>query len=103
MDVGCGGQPMTAQAGDAGAPGDRPTSRMKHGRPWTRTIRVDAMAGPGPALAGLMSAAFLRRVSGGQPLLLRRSGHVAAVLLDPDTYAELQAAIAELLDTEASA
>ena len=62
------------------------------------------MAGPGPALAGLVSAAFLQRVSGGQPLLLlRRGGGVAAVLLDPDSYAELQAAIAELLDTEASA
>jgi PHD/YefM family antitoxin component YafN of YafNO toxin-antitoxin module len=54
-------------------------------------------------MAGLVSAAFLQRVSGGQPLLLRRGGHVAAVLLDPDSYAELQAAIAELLDTEASA
>jgi hypothetical protein len=54
-------------------------------------------------LAGLVSAAFLQRISGGQPLLLRRGGDVAAVLLDPDSYAELQAAIAELLDTEASA
>jgi hypothetical protein len=61
------------------------------------------MAGPGPALSGLVSAAFLHRVSGGQPLLLRRGGHVAGVLLDPDSYAELQAVIAELLDTEASA
>jgi hypothetical protein len=94
---------MTAQAGDAGAPGYRSASRTKHERPWTRTIRVDAMAGHGPALAGLVSAAFLHRVSGGQPLLLRHRGHVAAVLLDSDTYAELQAVIAELLDTEASA
>ena len=94
---------MSAQAGHAGAPGHRPASRSKRGRTWTRTVQVNAMAGPGPALAGLVSAAFLQRVSGGQPLLLRRSGHVAAVLLDPDTYAELQAAIAELLDTEASA
>jgi hypothetical protein len=90
---------MTAQAGHAGAPENRPAHRTKRGRPWTRTIQVDAMAGPGPALAGLVSAAFLQRISGGQPLLLRRGGHVAAVLLDPDSYAELQAAIAELLGT----
>lgn len=94
---------MTAQAGNAEAPGHRPTPRTKRGRPCPRTVQVEAMAGPGPALVGLVSAAFLQHVSGGQPLLLRRSGHVAAVLLDPDTYAELQAAIAELLDTEASA
>jgi PHD/YefM family antitoxin component YafN of YafNO toxin-antitoxin module len=64
---------------------------------------VDATAGHGPTLTGLVSAAFLQRVSGGQPLLLRRSGRLTAVLLDPDTYAELQAAIAELLDREAPA
>ena len=94
---------MTAQAGHAEAPVHRPASRSKPGRPWTRTVQVDAMAGQGPALAGLVSAAFLHRVSGGQPLLLRRGGHVAAVLLDPDSYAELRAAVAELLDTETSA
>ena len=94
---------MTAQAGHAEAPGHQTASRSKPGRRWTRTVQVDATAGSGPALAGLVSAAFLQRVSGGQPLLLRRGGHVAAVLLDPDSYAELQATIAELLDAEASA
>ena len=73
------------------------------GRSWTRTVRVDAIAGDCPTMAGLVSAAFLKLVGGGQPLLLRRGGHVAAVLLDLDSYAELQAAPAELLDTEASA
>jgi hypothetical protein len=71
------------------------------------TTRVAAYAGAGTPLAGVLSRVFLEQVSGGQPLLLRggqplllrggRHGRVVAVLLDPDSSAELEASAEELL------
>jgi len=61
------------------------------------------MAGHGIGMAGQMTAVFLQRVCGGQPLLIRHGRRVAAVLLDPDTYAELEANVDDLLAMDASA
>jgi hypothetical protein len=74
-----------------------PISRM----PSRWAARVTASCGAGPALAGVLSSAFLERVAGGQPLLLRdrpgEGGQVVAVLLDPDSYAELESLLDEAL------
>lgn len=45
----------------------------------------------------MLSSAFLERVAGGQPLLLWKRGRLAAVLLDPDSYAELESLLDEAL------
>jgi PHD/YefM family antitoxin component YafN of YafNO toxin-antitoxin module len=51
----------------------------------------------GLPISGLISRPFLDAASGGQPLLVHHRGHVAAVLLDPDTYAELESLATEAL------
>ena len=70
----------------------------RRGNAWGTTL-VSASAGAGAPLAGVLSRALLEGVSGGQPLLLRRGerGRLVAVLLDPDSYAELEASAQELL------
>lgn len=94
---------MAEQAGHATRPGHVRSPRAMYGRPASGAVRVDAVAGRGVGLTGQISAAILRHVRGGQPLLLRRGRKVAAVLLDPDTYAELEAMADDLLAMEASA
>ena len=71
----------------------------RRGNAWGTTL-VSASAGAGAPLAGVLSRALLEGVSGGQPLLLRQHGErgrLVAVLLDPDSYAELEASAQELL------
>lgn len=65
-----------------------------------RTARVAASASAGgDPLPGVLSRSFLEQVAGGQPLLLRQGdcGQVVAVLLDPESYAELQVLVDEAL------
>ncbi len=54
----------------------------------------DAHAGTDALVAaeasGVISRLLLDAVSGGQPLLLTRRGRPAAVLVDPDSWAELE-------------
>jgi prevent-host-death family protein len=46
---------------------------------------------------GVISRLLLDAVSGGQPLLLTRRGRPAAVLVDPDSWAELEQLAADAL------
>jgi prevent-host-death family protein len=61
----------------------------------------DGDAGPDALPAaeadGVVSRVLLEAVSGGQPLLLTRRGRPAAVLVDPDSWAELELLAAEAL------
>ena len=45
---------------------------------------------PATEAAGMISRVLLDAVSGGQPLLLTRRGRPAAVLVDADSWAELE-------------
>ena len=69
------------------------TRRMVRTR-GTDALIDDAYAGPDalPATeaSGVVSRVLLDAVSGGQPLLLTRRGRPAAVLVDPDSWAELE-------------
>lgn len=60
-----------------------------------QAARVTASPAPGVALPGVLSRGLLDAVAGGQPLLLHQGGRLRAVLLDADTWAELEA-LAEL-------
>ena len=60
-----------------------------------QAARVTASPAPGVALPGVLSRGLLDAVDGGQPLLLHHGGRLRAVLLDADTWAELEA-LAEL-------
>ena len=51
----------------------------------------------GAPLAGVLSRALLEAASDGEPLLLHRGGRLAAVLVNPETFAELEVAATELL------
>ena len=93
---------MAGHAAHAAGRGHVGARRPTRGAPGALTVRVDAVAGYGIGMAGQVSAVFLQRIRGGQPLLLRRGRKVAAVLLDPDTYAELEAIADDLLAMEAS-
>jgi len=73
-----------------------------------RTVRTRVLARCGDADAGLdalpateadgvVSRVLLEAVSGGQPLMLTRRGRPAAVLVDPDSWAELELLAAEAL------
>ena len=61
----------------------------------------DASAGtdalPAAEARGAVSRVLLDAVSGGQPLLLTRRGRPAAVLVDPDSWAELEQLAADAL------
>ena len=52
---------------------------------------VTASPAPGVALAGVLSRGLLDAVAGGQPLLLHQRGRLRAVLIDADSWAELEA------------
>lgn len=52
---------------------------------------VTASPAPGVALPGVLSRGLLDAVAGGQPLLLHQRGRLRAVLIDPDSWAELEA------------
>ena len=52
---------------------------------------------PAAEADGVVSRVLLEAVSGGQPLLLTRRGRPAGVLVDPDSWAELQLLAAEAL------
>jgi len=75
-------------------------------RRWMVRTRVQARsdqedAGPAALPAtesdGVVSRLLLDAVSGGQPLLLTRRGRPAAVLVDPDSWAELELLAADAL------
>jgi len=94
---------VAGQAARRAGQGHVQAPRPPRGQPASRTVRVDAVAGHGVALTGQISAAILEHVRGGEPLILRRGRRVAAVLLDPDTFAELAAIADDLLAVEGSA
>jgi prevent-host-death family protein len=56
---------------------------------------------PAAEADGIVSRVLLEAVSGGQPLLLTRRGRPAAVLCDPDTWAELEELAGESLEASA--
>jgi prevent-host-death family protein len=62
---------------------------------------MDADAGrdalPAAEADGVVSRLLLDAVSGGQPLLLTRRGRPAAVLVDSDSWAELELLAADAL------
>ena len=65
---------------------------------WT----APAVAGlPAAEADGIVSRVLLEAVSGGQPLLLTRRGRPAAVLCDPDTWAELEELAGKSLEASA--
>jgi prevent-host-death family protein len=76
---------------------------------WGSRVRSGEAAWTAPALAelpaadadGIISRLLLEAVSGGQPLLLTRRGRPAAVLCDPDTWAELEELAGESLEASA--
>jgi hypothetical protein len=53
-------------------------------------LNVSASPGTGGTVPGVLSRALLDAVAGGEALVLRHRGEVRAVLVDPDTWAELQ-------------
>jgi prevent-host-death family protein len=73
--------------------------RMVRTRVQTRSDDADAGPDALPATEadGVVSRVLLEAVSGGQPLLLTRRGRPAAVLVDPDSWAELELLAAEAL------
>ena len=65
--------------------------RVVRTRGETRNHEAYASDGlPATEAAGVISRALLDAVSGGQPLLLTRRGRPAAVLVDADSWAELE-------------
>ena len=52
---------------------------------------VLASPAPGVVVPGVLSRGLLDAVAGGQPLLLHQRGRLRAVLIDPDSWAELEA------------
>jgi prevent-host-death family protein len=79
------------------------TRRMVRTRVQTRSDGADAATDALPATEahGVVSRVLLEAVSGGQPLLLTRRGRPAAVLCDPDTWAELEELASESLEASA--
>jgi prevent-host-death family protein len=73
--------------------------RMVRTRVQTRSMDADAGRDALPAAEadGVVSRLLLDAVSGGQPLLLTRRGRPAAVLVDPDSWAELELLAADAL------
>jgi prevent-host-death family protein len=73
--------------------------RMMRTRVQTRSMDADAGwdALPAAEADGVVSRLLLDAVSGGQPLLLTRRGRPAAVLVDPDSWAELELLAADAL------
>lgn len=59
--------------------------------------RVAGRGAAGGAIAGVLSRALLDAASGGEPLLLHHHGRLAGVLVDPDTWAELESLAAEAI------
>ena len=76
---------------------------------WGSRVRSAEASWTAPAVAelpaaeadGIVSRLLLGAVSGGQPLLLTRRGRPAAVLCDPDTWAELEQLAGESLEASA--
>lgn len=67
------------------------TRARQDGRELVRgAARVAATGSAGGAVAGVLSRALLDAASGGEPLLLHHRGRLAGVLIDPDTWAELE-------------
>jgi prevent-host-death family protein len=75
------------------------TRRMTRARVQARCR--DACAGtdalPAAETSGAVSRLLLDAVAGGQPLLLTRRGRPAAVLVDSDSWAELEQLAADAL------
>jgi prevent-host-death family protein len=72
--------------------------RVVRTRGETRNYKAIVAGGlPATEAAGVISRVLLDVVSGGQPLLLTRRGRPAAVLVDPDSWAELEQLAADAL------
>ena len=71
----------------------RGTARVER---WDGTYAATA-ALPATEATGVISRVLLDAVSGGQPLLLTRRGRPTAVLVDPDSWAELEQLAADAL------
>ena len=88
VDGGSGVARIVLRGGEAGRAArstDRQRALLQDAAP------VLASPAPGVVLPGVLSRGLLDAVAGGQPLLLHQRGRLRAVLIDADSWAELEA------------